>query len=729
MHKRLFVIVLIVLSIGFLGKLATIHKVRAWTGTIYIRSDGSVDPFDAPIQREGDYYRLLDNIDSNGDGIVVEKNDSVIDGSGYTLQGNGSGSGVVFYGIAKNVTIKNMNIKSFFRGIFIMASSHSNVIGNKLSNNHWSGIEVHECYEAFNHIEGNNVTDNNEYGILLIGSKNTFRDNHMIGNRYNFGIAGSLDNDVDTSNTVNGKPVYYWVDKRDMTVPSNAGLVVLVNCTQINVQNLNLAENSPGILLISTTNSTISRNHIVNNQVGVWLHSSSDNTISRNIIEHNDGGIFLDFSSNNNLMKANNVSSNLYSGIAIYSSENNKIVENDIMYNDDSGLSLSSSSNGEIYHNNFLNNMEHIDSYSSTNVWDDGYPSGGSYWDDYTGEDPDHDGIGNTEYTIDVDNVDHYPLMNPWIPSEYFPFFSQKNPLWSGDPMGLSGLTVGDFGCAMTSTAMVLMYYGVDTDPGVLNAWLSGHGGYTSGGALYWSKPAEYSEGMVQFIHSSEFWSFSSPSTKHWDKLNQELNQGRPVIVRVDSDPSPSYTEHWVLVTHRSGSDYYINDPLDLSQVSGKTLSAYDDSFFGMRFYHSIPSSGHTFTYDLEFESSTFPISFFSNSSISNLNISESLMQLSFSVSGLSGDHGFCNVSIPKSLLKGAPWTVWLENESSSFLESENASHSFIHTSYAYSSTIEVTIKGSWIIPEFPSFLMLPLFMIATLLTIIIHRRKHTVYT
>ena len=729
MHKRLFVIILIVLSIGFLGKLATIHKVRAWTGTIYIRSDGSVDPFDAPIQREGDYYRLLDNIDSNGDGIVVEKNDSVIDGSGYTLQGNGSGSGVVFYGIeARNVTIKNMNIESFFRGIFIMGSSHSNIIGNKLSNNYYSGIEVHECYEAFNYIEGNNVTNTNECGILLIGSKNIFRDNRMIGNRYNFG-ALPWDNDVDTSNTVNGKPIYYWVNKRDMTVPSNAGVVVLINCTRINVQDLNLAENSPGVLLASTTNSTISRNQIVDNQVGMWLHSSSDNTVSRNIIEHSDNGIFLDFSSNNNLIKTNNISSNLYSGIAIYSSENSKIVENNIMYNDESGLLISYSSNGEIYHNNFLNNVNHVVSYSSTNSWDDAYPSGGNYWDDYTGEDPDHDGIGNTAYTIDVDNVDHYPLMSPWVLSELFPFFSQMDPLWSGDPMGVSGFTIGEIGCAMTSTAMVLKYYGVGTDPGVLNAWLSSHDGYTSGGALNWDKPDEYSEGKIQHIHSSEFWSFSSPSTKHWNRLDQELNHGCPVIVRVDSDPSPSYSEHWVLVTHKSGSDYFINDPLDLSQVSGKTLSAYDDSFFGMRFYHSIPSSGHTFTHDLEFESSTFPVGFFSNSSISDLSINKSLMQLSFSVSGLSGDNGFCNVSIPKSLLKGAPWTVWLGNESMFFLESENDSHSFIHLSYTYSSTIEVTIQGSWIIPEFPPFLILPLFMMATLLAVMVYGRKRIKHT
>ena len=50
------------------------------------------------------------------------------------------------------------------------------------------------------------------------------------------------------------------------------------------------------------------------------------------------------------------------------------------------------------------------------NHWDNGYPSGGNYWSDYTGVDG--DGIGDTPYIIlGGDNQDWYPFMNPngWI--------------------------------------------------------------------------------------------------------------------------------------------------------------------------------------------------------------------------------------------------------------------------------------------------------------------------
>jgi len=64
-------------------------------------------------------------------------------------------------------------------------------------------------------------------------------------------------------------------------------------------------------------------------------------------------------------------------------------------------------------------------SYASINVWDDGYPSGGNYWSDYTDVDqysgpnqdqPGSDGIWDHPYVIDPYAKDNYPIV-PEFPS------------------------------------------------------------------------------------------------------------------------------------------------------------------------------------------------------------------------------------------------------------------------------------------------------------------------
>jgi nitrous oxidase accessory protein NosD len=60
---------------------------------------------------------------------------------------------------------------------------------------------------------------------------------------------------------------------------------------------------------------------------------------------------------------------------------------------------------------------------AQSNTWDNGYPSGGNYWSDYSGVDEysgpyqnetGSDGIGDTPYIIDEKNCDRYPLITPF---------------------------------------------------------------------------------------------------------------------------------------------------------------------------------------------------------------------------------------------------------------------------------------------------------------------------
>jgi parallel beta-helix repeat protein len=299
-----------------------------------IRSDGRVDPSTAPIQREGNVYTFTDDI--VGYTIASERDNVVIDGGGYSLIGNGNSTGIFILN-RNGITVRNMKISNFFYGIRLIAE-------------HYMGMT-----SSNNKLSDNSLT-NNEYGIYISSSSNNvLRNNSMNNNTRNFGVQGEYANDVDVSNTVDGKPIIYWINQQDMTVPSNAGYVALVNCTHITVQNLNLANNRHGILLVSTTDSTITKNHITNTGTGIYIQESSSNTISGNNLANNGYGINGQASSNN--ISSNNITNN-ENGVYFTGASNNSIFRNNITANTADGIHLGGSSNTDINENTITNNTE-----------------------------------------------------------------------------------------------------------------------------------------------------------------------------------------------------------------------------------------------------------------------------------------------------------------------------------------------------------------------------------
>ena len=430
--------------------------------TIYIRSDGSIDPATAPIQRDGDLYTLTGNITCDADGIVIERNNMTLDGAGYTLQGAGSRTGISLSG-RSNVTIKNMRIKDFMGGVYLKSSSNNTISGNNITNNYY-GIQLYEfsynnsvsrnnianghdgiglressnnnisensiansqygiiiSESSDNSISGNNITNNWDGIYLYESSDNILRDNVVTGKKCkyvcsNFEVQGSellhFINNVDASNTVDGKPIYYWINRRDMTVPLDAGYVALINCTSITAHNLNLTYNAQGALVAYTTNSTLTKNSMAHNFDGIYLYESSNNSITENNITNknamgirlsessnnsifgnnitNNGngvkitdssdnnismnnvtnniwdGIELQWSSNNNSISGNAVTNNV-GGIRLYESSNNSVTGNNVAANHYYGISISKCSDNSISRNNITNNRDGILLYNSSN--------------------------------------------------------------------------------------------------------------------------------------------------------------------------------------------------------------------------------------------------------------------------------------------------------------------------------------------------------------------------
>jgi parallel beta-helix repeat protein len=141
----------------------------------------------------------------------------------------------------------------------------------------------------------------------------------------------------------------------------------------ITIKNLNIVNFSIG-MYIWTENNIITGNAISQNIVGILL-SGSNTTIARNYISDNMRGLFFGFNTGETP-----------NDIIIVQ---NDFEKNNIQLN---GCECKAYNSSEAPHN-----------------WDNGKE--GNYWSDYNGTDANHDGIGDTTYTIDPKNYDSFPLM------------------------------------------------------------------------------------------------------------------------------------------------------------------------------------------------------------------------------------------------------------------------------------------------------------------------------
>ena len=92
-------------------------------------------------------------------------------------------------------------------------------------------------------------------------------------------------------------------------------------------------------------------------------------------------------------------------------------------------------------------------------------------------------------------------LYFPWKVQLDVPLFAQADQRWKGDLLGTTPNTLGAEGCAVTSAAMALAFYGMDVDPQRLNRFLAEYNGYTERGWLYWEAAAEYEPGKVRHAY------------------------------------------------------------------------------------------------------------------------------------------------------------------------------------------------------------------------------------
>ncbi|MDD4308564.1 MAG: PKD domain-containing protein [Thermoplasmata archaeon] len=248
-------------------------------------------------------------------------------------------------------------------GIILYNVSGGNVSGNIAKDNEFDGICLYGT-------EGCQISDNNvsfnEYGITVMehSDGNVISDNGVFSNNY-YGI-NFLESDMNFAISNN--------------VTANGGNGISVSESSANcLRNNTVSGNWNGIDIWDSDNISAEGNHVCGNCIGLYLEYCVNSTVSNN-----------------------NASENTDYGIQLVSSDINRIFHNTLTAN---GLAQAKDGLGG-------------------NSWDDGYPSGGNLWGDYSGSDSDGDGFGDAPYLGilgDMGARDRYPLMQSWFDDAVLP--------------------------------------------------------------------------------------------------------------------------------------------------------------------------------------------------------------------------------------------------------------------------------------------------------------------
>ncbi|MFW6110758.1 MAG: right-handed parallel beta-helix repeat-containing protein [Thermoproteota archaeon] len=457
---------------GFMD--ATRWQVGDYISTeVTIRSDGSLGGLVSErqkIERDGDLYTLTGDVQGE---LVVKKDDIIIDGAGYSVQGS-------FVGInmshTENVTIRNLKVKTglskygYAIGILLESSSNNTFTRNQITAPYDPQSEVQYLRGISLEASSDNTFLGNTFNLtggdiglsLDSGSPHNIISNNAF---LNCGITVESPQKQVANNTLNGKPIVYLEDAEDQVIREDAGQVILVNCNRIKVENQDLPQ--VGIQLLGTNHSQVSSNEadivltnstansISNNTGVIKVFSSEKNTLSKNTwrielfhaynntLSGNRGGIMAAYSANLTIMD-----NQLDNGIRLQNTVHCKIHRNNITGNKGgTGITLSSSclyntityntianhtygfyirysGYNTIYANNMVDNKLQVANLGSKNTWDNG--SIGNYWSDYTVKYPNasevgDSGIWNTSYQIPdalkitTGDQDRYPLITPVV--------------------------------------------------------------------------------------------------------------------------------------------------------------------------------------------------------------------------------------------------------------------------------------------------------------------------
>ncbi|MEN6338103.1 MAG: right-handed parallel beta-helix repeat-containing protein, partial [Phycisphaerales bacterium] len=220
----------------------------------------------------GRYSKIQDAIDASVEGETVEVRPGVYQESlvlrkpirlvgvgGPILTAPPSYPGIDIQ--ISGCTVSGFEVRGGSTGIYV-GSSDNRITDNKVQGSR-EGLLING---SSNTLLNNEIADCSESGLYLFTGGNTLQSNQMHGSPCNFRFSWvtrvqgrPVIDDVDTTNTVDGEPIYYLVGQSNVTIgpEANAGCVVAIDCRNIQIIGQTLQHNAYGVYFANTTDSQI----------------------------------------------------------------------------------------------------------------------------------------------------------------------------------------------------------------------------------------------------------------------------------------------------------------------------------------------------------------------------------------------------------------------------------------------------------------------------------------
>ncbi len=682
-----YVFICLLFVFSLLGFTSNIQTVKA-SGPIYIRADGSLDPPSAPIDTVDNVtYTFTGDIN---DSVVVERDNIVIEGAGHVIKGTEYTRGLDLSN-RTNVRVKDLRITNFRYGIwlhlstdclisgnnitanngygvYLNSSSNNRISGNNITANNWGGVRLTDS--SSNTILGSNITDSHGDGICLdFSSNNTILGNNITDNQDGVSLYGSSNNSVSgndiTSNFFFG---ISFSSSHDNTASGN-----------------NITDNRGGIDLSSSFNNSVYENIFVNN--GLFVSYSYGSVIADNLVNgkplvylENVSDVVIEDAGQVVLVNCNRITvENLNltyttTGVELWMTDNSTIAGNNIKNNNQDAIYLFYSSSNRIFGNNIKNNQGgtwlDISSNNNTilgnNITDNGYGvqlSRGSS----------NNSISGNKITANNDfGIYLYTSFNNSI---------SGNNITAKNDDGIR-LSSSNYNSISGNNITANNWYGIMLVPSSCYNSISGNN-------------------IANNHYGIAIWEMSNyNSIFHNNFVNNWLQVSTYRSFSVWDDGYPSGGNYW---SNYNGTD--INHD-GIGDTPYRLDARNEDDYPLMGLFSSFNTSLRK------------PVNVISNSTIEGFEYFQVNSTIKMHVSNMTSDqtYGFCRISIPKDLIS-PPYDIIINKGSVEplFFNGsiyDNGTHRWIYFAYEH-STLEIVI-----IPEFPSLLILSLFMIVTLLIV-----------